>query len=221
MRPAGRVANVANAATWCWLCGGRRVTTSAAASSIECEALRSDGGSEAATLASGRLARLVFGPAIEVRIAEDLPIALFLSRRSMASCSPLIVSIHQLGQPGIVILIRVGCYGERKPHADMTGRDRITDAKACNGNDARRQGQDLRHSGQMVANDTDRATPQADPLGSQDERLHHEGSVDRGVEEGLQVRVRLRVSPQRADARKPPGVGAKYEKRGGAADPRH
>src|SRR5215208_664456 len=166
MRPAGRVANVANAATRYWLCGGRRATTSADASSIECEALRSHGGSEAATLSSGRLARLVFGPAIEVRIAEDLRRALFFSRRSMASCSPLIVSIHQLGQPGIVIRISVGCYGERKPHADMTGRDRITDAKARNGNDARRQGQDLHHSGQMVPNDTDRARPQADPLGS-------------------------------------------------------
>ena len=78
--------------------------------------MRSYGFSEAATLTSGRLARLVFGPAVEVGIAEDRRIALFLSRRGVASCSPFIISIHQLWQPSIVIRIRVGRYGERKPH---------------------------------------------------------------------------------------------------------
>ena len=62
--------------------------------------MRSYGFSEAATLTSGRLARLVFRPAVEVRIAEDRRIALFLSRRGEASCSALIVSIHELWAAG-------------------------------------------------------------------------------------------------------------------------
>ena len=103
----------------------------------------------------------------------------------MASCSPFIISIHQLWQPSVVIRIRVGRYGERKPHADMTPRGGITDAKSSNGEDTRRQGQDLRHSGQMVPDDADWAAPQAYPLGGQDERLHYKGRVQRGVEEGL------------------------------------
>ena len=45
---------------------------------IESETMRSYGVSEAATLASGRLTRLVFGPAVEVGIPEDRRIALFL-----------------------------------------------------------------------------------------------------------------------------------------------
>jgi len=80
---------------------------------------------------------------------------------------------------------------ERQAHADKAFSCGITEAQTGDRENLVWQFQDLGDGVSVVANHADRATAEAGGLGREDEGLHDQSGVDRGVKEAFEPAVGL------------------------------
>jgi hypothetical protein len=121
----------------------------------------------------------------------------------------VVVVVDGLGEGTIVIFVGVDSHPERKAHADMAGRGRVTDAQSRHGEHLVGQAQNVGDRVGMIADDADRATTQTGCLSRKNKTLHYQSRVDGRVEEPFKLAVLLPVAPDLADPFQPAGVAAK------------
>src|SRR5271154_153167 len=113
----------------------------------------------------GGLAGFVFGPAVEIGVAEGFGGALLVARRRIAGGAAAVVGVNVAGERGVVVAVGVEGYGERQAHTDKALGGGIAEAQPGDWKDLVGQFQDLGDGAGVVADDADRAAAEAGGLG--------------------------------------------------------
>src|SRR5690348_11286564 len=97
--------------------------------SIQGEPVRAQERRKALPFRLSGLARLVFGPTVKRRVAEDIGRALLRARQRISRIAPPVIGIDSFGEVPLVIMIDVYRRLERKAHADVSGGGGIADTQ--------------------------------------------------------------------------------------------
>jgi len=139
----------------------------------------------------------------------------------MPSVATRVVLDDALGQHAVVVAIAMHRHRARQAQADVAGFQRVADAEAGDRKDLVRQAEHRRDLVDLVAQHADRAAAQTGRFGREDESLHHQCRIDRGVEETFERAVGDRLGAHLADAFEPARIAEKDEEDRRVLDPRH